>query len=175
MFWAACGFFALAIAAAAAGFCSHLRALGAHRQPGHATADIGRYRTLIQLLRKLNADLPDDPRRRTIARAERHGDIRAYLRALTIDYGRLLHELRLIVAQSQTDRPELIQTLERNRFTFAWVMCRIDLRLCLSHWGIGDVELLTKEVMTLVNGFGALRLRIRFEMESAAHGADAVA
>ncbi|HVY91398.1 MAG TPA: hypothetical protein VHA14_01570 [Bryobacteraceae bacterium] len=174
LLWVACGFFVLAIAAAAAGFCSHLPALGVHRQPGYSPVDPKRYQALIQLLRKLDTDLPDDPQRRKIAREERHERIRAYLRALTIDYGRLLHELRLIVVRSQTDRPELIHTLEKNRITFACAMCRIDLRLSLNRWRIGDAELLTKEVMTLVNGLRALQLRTRFVMESTAWGADTV-
>jgi hypothetical protein len=172
LLWAACGFFVLAFAAAAAGFCSHLRSLGAHRQPGFAPIDTGRYQPLIQLLRKLDADLPDDPRGRTIARAERHGYIRAYLRALANDYGQVLRELRLIVVQSQTDCPELIQILEKNRFTFAWLMCRIDLRLCLSQWEIGDVELLTNEVMTLVHGLQALQVRSTFLIDAAAWAAE---
>ena len=168
--WLTCGLFLLALAAAAAAFCAHLRALGAKRTFAAATFETDRYQPLMRLLRNLDADLPDDSRSRTQLKTQRRERVRAWLRALTNDYGKLLGQLRLIIVQSNTDRPDLFKILARNRLLFAWMMCRIELQLCLDHWGAGDMELVTRDVTALVDGFKALQLRTAFLTESAVWG-----
>jgi hypothetical protein len=160
----------LAFAAAAAEFCTHLRALGAKRTFTEASPEMDRYQPLMRLLHNLGSDLPDDSPRRAQVEAERRERVRAWLGALTNDYGRLLHQLRFVLVQSNTDRPDLIKILARNRLRFAWMMCRIELQLCLNYWGAGDLEIVTKDVSTLVDGFRALQLRAAFLTESAAWG-----
>ncbi|HVW10550.1 MAG TPA: hypothetical protein VHC90_18305 [Bryobacteraceae bacterium] len=169
-FWLACGLFALALAAAAAGFRAHLRALDARCQFSAAAIETERYQVFIRLLRNLDNDLPDDERKRAGVKAERRERVRAYLRALTKDYGRVLQQLRVIAVDSNTDRPDLISILERNRLTFAWMMCRIDLHLCLDRWGLGNMDLVTRDVIELVDGFQAIQLRTKFFTESAVWG-----
>lgn len=170
LFWVACGLFVLACAAVAAEFCTHLRALGAKRIFTEASLEMDRYQPLMRLLHNLDADLPDDPRIRTQVKAQRRDRVRAWLRALTNDYGRMLGQLRLIIVESNTDRPDLIKILARNRVMFAWMMCRIELQLCLDYWGAGDAEVVTREVAALVDGFRALQLRAAFLTESAVWG-----
>jgi hypothetical protein len=170
LLWVACGFFVLAFAAAAAEFCTHLRALGAKRTFLEDTPETNRYQPLLRLLDNLDADLPEDPRIRAEVKAQRRDRVRAWLRALANDYGRMLAQLRLIVVQSSTDRPDLIKILARNRVMFAWMMCRIELQLCLNYWGAGDARLAARDVAALVDGFRALQLRAAFLTESAVWG-----
>jgi hypothetical protein len=171
LLWSACGLLLLALAAAAAEFCTHLRALGAKRTFAEAAPETGRYQALIRLLHDLDAGPPDDPRLRAEVKAQRRQRVRAWLRGLTNDYGNLLAQLRIIVVQSNTDRPDLIRILARNRLMFAWMMCRIELQLCLDYWGVADVQILTRDVTALVDGCRALQLRAAFLTQSATCGA----
>lgn len=119
--------------------------------------DPERYLPLIWLLRDQDNDLS-------------HDGIREYLRLLRDDHAALLAQIRLIMAESGTDRPDLAKALARNRVRFASVLCRIEFRLWLRSIGLGRREAIVKELLMLLESVKALHLRAAFLCESAVWG-----
>src|SRR5947209_10650087 len=79
----------------------------------------GRYRPMLRLLD--DSDLRLLPRNSSLyktVRAERRKLFRSYLACLTKDYGRLLAGLRMVMAKSSVDRPDLVRALAKNRTLF---------------------------------------------------------
>jgi hypothetical protein len=158
-------------ATAAVQFWAHLRTLDAHKRSDGSVADADSYRPMLRLLSEDDGELPADPALRSTMQAERRVRVREYLRALTADYGSLLAGVRLVMAQSDVDRPDLAKALVRNRVSFAVALCRIDLRLRLQAVGIGRGEVLRLELLGLVDALDVLRRQFAFIAESAVWGA----
>jgi hypothetical protein len=105
------------------------------------------------MLRLLSDDaLASDPTLRRELRADRRRLFREYLQALIEDYSRLLADVRLLMVQSDTERPDLAKLLVRSRISFAITLCRIDFCLLLHALGIGK-----SDVSGLVDSLNVLR------------------
>jgi hypothetical protein len=121
--------------------------------PAH-DADI--YHPMLRLL-------SDDDSEAT--RADRRRLFRAYVRDVAQDYGRLLASIRITMAQSNADRPDLARVLLRNRLFFAVALVRIDLTLCLHAMGINRVD-----VLVLVDTLNILRRQASLLADSTVWG-----
>ena len=125
----------------AARFWTHMRTLNADRKrSGAPDVDPDRYRPMSRLLSLEDTELISDPALRRKLRIQRRDIFRGYLLSLTRDYGKLLGEVRLIMAQSGIDRPDLAKALIRNQVLFSLARCRIEFRLGLYALGIGKAE-----------------------------------
>ena len=89
-------------------------------------------------------------------RRQRCQIFRAYLRCLQNDFARVCCALKLILLQSQEDRPELATLLLRHQINFACGMLLVYCRLALYSWGICGVD-----VARLVKSFDSMRLELR--------------
>src|SRR5580692_6560648 len=89
-------------------------------------------------------------------RAQRTQIFRGYLRNLEIDFGRVCSAIKVVMLQSQHDRPELAEALVREQVTFACAMLSVRLRLVLYSMGVCGVE-----VSKLVKIFDSMRLELR--------------
>jgi hypothetical protein len=134
-------------------FLEGLHALRPTGQRAAAVNMAGRYHPMLRLLAEDDfAFVASNPVLYRRLRAERRLLFRGYLRCLTRDYGRLLEGIRLVMVQSQVDRPDLARALARNRVLFAVALCRIEFRLAL-HWaGVGKVD-----ISGVVEAFDRLR------------------
>jgi hypothetical protein len=83
---------------------------------------------------------------------ERHKLFREYLRCLARDYGQLLNGIRLVMLNSDCDRPDLAKALAMSRANFALSLCRIEISLRMHQFGIGSVD-----VSGLVRALDSLR------------------
>jgi hypothetical protein len=89
-------------------------------------------------------------------RTQRTQIFRGYLRSLETDFGRVCVAIKLVMAQSQHDRPELAEALIRQQFTFACSMLSVRFRLTLYSMGLCGVE-----VSKLVKIFDSMRVELR--------------
>jgi len=89
-------------------------------------------------------------------RAQRAQIFRGYLRSLETDFGRVCAAIKLVMLQSQHDRPELAEALLRQQVTFACAMLSVRVHLSLYRVGLGGVE-----VSNLVKIFDGMRLELR--------------
>jgi hypothetical protein len=117
---------------------------------------IGRYRPMLRLLDDSDLRLlsHNSGLYRTV-RAERRKLFRSYLACLTKDYARLLAGLRMVMATSSIDRPDLVRALAKNRALFTLAVCKIEFRLALHAAGIGTVD-----VARLVEAFETMRKQV---------------
>jgi hypothetical protein len=95
-------------------------------------------------------------------RAQRCQIFRGYLRCLNMDFRRVCTALKLVMAQSQQDRPDLASVLVHHQIMFTCGMIGIQARLFLFRWGICAVD-----VSSLVQIFDVMRLELRTMMPSA--------
>jgi hypothetical protein len=89
-------------------------------------------------------------------RAQRTNIFRGYLRSLEADFGRVCTAIKLIMLQSQHDRPELAEVLLRQQITFAFAMISVRIHLTLYSMGVSGVE-----VSNVVKIFDSMRLELR--------------
>jgi hypothetical protein len=89
-------------------------------------------------------------------RTQRAQIFRGYLRSLETDFGRVCSAIKLVVVQSQDDRPDLAETLLRQQVTFACAMLSVRVHLVLYSMGVSDVK-----VSHLVKIFDSMRLELR--------------
>lgn len=73
-------------------------------------------------------------------RKERRRVFKLYLRNLIKDFHRLHLAARMTLIYSAEDRPELAQTLIRQRATFAFAVISVEFRLVLHAAGLGAVD-----------------------------------
>ena len=116
-----------------------------------------RYRPMMRLLDGEDFEfLRSQPgiTRRQIARIriQRCRIFRGYLRSLNADFGSVCTALKLVVAASGIDRPDLASLLLRHQAQFARAMIRAQFRLLLYTWGLGRVD-----VAGLVELFDGMR------------------
>lgn len=113
----------------------------------------GRYLPLLRLLsREDRSFLCEHPELLDRLISERHRIFRSYLRCLSQDYARLLQTIRTVMAQSNTDRPDLAKSLVRHRMLFAVAMWRIELMLTMDRFGLA-----APDASALVEAFDRLR------------------
>jgi hypothetical protein len=122
---------------------------------GTVTQRTERYRPMLRLLSDDDL-LPvrNHPKLLRQMRAQRTTIFRGYVRCLSRDYACLLASLSLMSLQSEIDRPDLSKAVLLNRLTFAAVLCRLDVMMCLYRFGICRVE-----VSGLVAALDTLRLQ----------------
>lgn len=79
-----------------------------------------------------------------------------YLRCLNSDFGRVCSAIKLVMLQSQHDRPDLAAALVRQQTLFAMGMMSVHCRLVLYRFGVCGVD-----VAGLVKIFDGMRLELR--------------
>jgi hypothetical protein len=119
-----------------------------------------RYRPMQRLLDETeHARLRRDPAcTRQMARRFRTGRIRVfrgYLACLSRDYTRISGTVKLVMVQSQQDRPDLASLLVRQRASFTLRLMMAEFRLQLYALGIGRVD-----VAKLVAALDSMRLEL---------------
>ena len=71
--------------------------------------------------------------------------------------------VKVLMLQSQLDRPDLASVLVRNQAAFALGLATVNVRLILYRWGLGGVD-----VSVLLKTFDTMRLELRSLAPSAA-------
>jgi hypothetical protein len=89
-------------------------------------------------------------------RAQRCRIFRGYLECLDDDFKRVCLALKLILAHSTQDRPELAAALVQHQLMFASGLLGAHFRVFLYRWGICSVD-----VSNLVKSFDSMRLELR--------------
>jgi hypothetical protein len=122
---------------------------------------IERYRPMLRLLDSsdiefLRAQPGYSPKMESSLRAQRCNVFGGYLRCLNMDFQRVCTALKLLMAQSQQDRPDLASVLVHHQIMFASGMLAIRARLLLYRWGVCTVD-----VSDLVQIFDVMRLELR--------------
>ena len=122
---------------------------------------IERYRPMLRLLADedlqfLNKQPGFTPRMAAKFRTQRCRIVRGYLRSMQVDFSRICTALKILMAQSEHDRPDLASTLVRSQITFTFGMVAVQFRLFLYRWGFGRVE-----IASLVKVFDGMRLELR--------------
>ena len=122
---------------------------------------VERYRPMLRLLDStdlefLRSQPGYSPRMESNLRAQRCHIFRGYLRCLNMDFRRVCMALKLVMAQSQQDRPDLASVLVHHQIMFTTGMIAIQARLFLYRWGICTVD-----VSSLVQIFDVMRLELR--------------
>jgi len=122
---------------------------------------IDRYRPMLRLLddRDVRALIrkPGIPQERIAQfRHERCRIFQKYLKRLRADFASVCLALKVVMLQSNVDRPDLAATLLRAQFRFALGMVSVQARLILFELGIGSVD-----VTGLFTLFDSMRLELR--------------
>ena len=73
-------------------------------------------------------------------RAQRCQIYRGYLQCLNMDFQRVCTALKLVLVQSEQDRPDLSSILLHNQILFATGLLAVHFRLMLYGWGICTVD-----------------------------------
>ena len=133
--------------------------------------DPDRYKPMLRLLSDGDDQFVADRVLRRKFRIQRCELFREYLGSLTQDYSALLAGVRLLMAQSDTDRPDLAKALVRNRVSFAIARCRIEVRLGLFALGVRNADVLKREVQGMARSLEVLQRQFSFLAESAVWGA----
>jgi hypothetical protein len=122
---------------------------------------LDRYRPMLRMLdggdiEFLRSQPGFTPSMATKLRAQRTKIFRGYLKSLETDFVRVCSAIKLIMLQSQHDRPELAEALIRQQIAFACSMVSVRGRLLLYSWGVCGVD-----VTDLVKLFDSMRLELR--------------
>ena len=120
-----------------------------------------RYRPMLRLLQEtdfqfLRLQKGSTPEMSGRLRRQRVQAFRGYLRLLEADFDRVSAALRLIMANSEYDRPELASLLLQRRLKFAVTLTAIHCRLVLFRLGPSGVD-----VSSLIQLFDGMRLELR--------------
>jgi hypothetical protein len=104
-----------------------------------------RYRPMMRLLDSgdiefLRSQEGFTPKMESKMRAQRCQIYRGYLRCLEMDFQRVCTALKLVLVQSEQDRPDLSAVLLHNQILFATGLVAVHVRLILYSWGIGTVD-----------------------------------
>jgi hypothetical protein len=122
---------------------------------------IDRYRPMLRLLddrdvRALQRQ-PGVPHERIAQfRHERTRIFQKYLRRLSGDFASICLALKIVMLQSQVDRPDLASTLLRAQIRFGAGILLVQARLVLYELGIGSVD-----ISGLLTLFDSMRLELR--------------
>jgi len=120
-----------------------------------------RYRPMMRLLdssdiRFLRSQAGFSPKMESRLRAQRCQIFRGYLRCLNMDFKRVCAALKLVLAQSEQDRPDLSAMLIHHQVMFATGLVSAYFSLFLYRSGIGTVD-----ASSLVKIFDVLRIELR--------------
>jgi hypothetical protein len=107
----------------------------------------------FQFLRSQKGFTPEVANR---LRRQRVQVFRGYLHLLEADFDRVSAALRLILAQSECDRPELASLLFQRRMSFAFALLGVHCRLLLFRWGLSGVD-----VSSVLQLFDGMRRELR--------------
>jgi hypothetical protein len=104
-----------------------------------------RYRLMLRLLaeedqRFLRKQPGFSPRMAARFRTQRCQFVRGYIRSMQVDFGRICATSKVVMVQSQQDRPDLASALVRSQITFKFGLAAAQFRLFLYRWGLGRVE-----------------------------------
>lgn len=158
---------AVVLAALVAVLVVLVRSLGSARHCLPVTAEwidelsIERYRPMLRLLDSsdiefLRSQPGYSPKMESDLRAQRCQIFAGYLRCLNMDFRRVCVALKVLMAQSRQDRPDLAAVLVHHQIMFASGMFAIRARLFLYRWGVCTVD-----VTDLVQIFDVMRLELR--------------
>ena len=122
---------------------------------------VDRYRPMLRLLdeddlESLRRQPGVGPSKIAEIRRERSRIFRGYLNRLNADFASICLAVKVIMLQSQVDRPDLASTLLRTQIRFAASLVAIHLRLALYDLGIGKIE-----VSGLLTLFDSMRMELR--------------
>ena len=122
---------------------------------------IERYRPMLRLLSSEDVRfllLQPGCTHATLARfrRERCQIFRRYLRMLEDDFQRVVMALKVVMAQSERDRPDLASALLESQIRFGTCKLKVECRVLLYRWGLGQVD-----VKGLLAIFDAVRLDLR--------------
>jgi hypothetical protein len=122
---------------------------------------VERYRPMLRLLNGedlvfMRSEPGYTPKIAAQLRRQRCQVFRGYLRSLTSDFNRVCMAIKVLMIQSQHDRPDLAAVLLRNQIMFAVGVLIVRFRLSLYQWGVAGVE-----VASLVKIFDIMRLELR--------------
>src|SRR5664279_2194297 len=123
----------------------------------------GRYRPMMRLLDSrdiefLRSQAGFTPKMEAKLRAQRCQIFRGYLRCLDMDFQRVCMALKLVLVQSEQDRPDLSSVLLQNQILFATGLLAVHFCLILYGWGICTVD--AEGLMRIFDGM-AFELRHR--------------
>ena len=129
---------------------------------------IERYRPMMRLLDGqdvafLRTQPGFTPKMAARLRQQRCQIFRGYLRCLNTDFSRVCAAIKLVMLQSQHDRPDLASALVQHQLQFAMGMAMVQFRLWLYRMGICGVD-----VATLVDVFDSMRIELRSLVPAAA-------
>ena len=98
-----------------------------------------RYRPMLQILSQdeilqMRAQPGFTPRMESALRRERCEAFQRYLRALRADFSLCSLALKMVILQSQEDRPDLAIAVLRNQATFAWGLVGVRFRIFRYRW-----------------------------------------
>jgi len=122
---------------------------------------IDRYRPMMRLLDSsdiefLRSQAGYTRKMESKLRAQRFRIFCGYLRCLDKDFSQVCMALKLVLVQSQHDRPDLSAVLLHHQIMFTSGMLAVYFRLFLYRWGICTVD-----VTALVQIFDVMRLELR--------------
>jgi hypothetical protein len=120
-----------------------------------------RYRPMLRLLDQGDLEFVSKqpgitPQMAAEFRAQRCRLLRAYLRSMQADFGRICAALKVVMAQSKHDRSDLATALVQSQITFTYRVFMVQLHLQAYRWGFGRVD-----VSSLVKLFDGMRLELR--------------
>jgi len=122
---------------------------------------VDRYRPMLRLLdehdfRLLRSQPGFTPDMAKRVRSQRCQIFRQYLASLNSDFQQVVQALKLVMAHSSQDRPDLARVLVRMQILFALGMMLVRLRLVLYRWGLARVD-----ISPLLGMFDFVRERLR--------------
>jgi hypothetical protein len=122
---------------------------------------VERYRPMMRLLDGGDMDFLRSqpgftPRMASKLRVQRCQIFRGYLRCLNGDFQRVCAAIKILMLQSQQDRPDLAGLLVQQQIRFTCGMGLVHFRLFLYRWGLCGVD-----VTSLVKNFDLMRLELR--------------
>jgi hypothetical protein len=127
-----------------------------------------RYRPMLRVLDKsdfqfLSSQKGFTPAMAKNLRCQRAGIFRGYLSMLEVDFQRICATLRMILAHSEVDRPELAGMLVQCQIRFAAGIVSAHVRLLLFRFGVNAVD-----AEGLVRLFDSMRIELTSMVPSAA-------
>jgi hypothetical protein len=126
-----------------------------------AELSVERYRPMLRVLQDDDFEfLRSQPgytrQMEAILRRQRCEIFDGYLRSLTADFGRVCVALKVVMAQSDVDRPDLASVLLHQQVAFACGLVNIHCHLVLYRWGLNSVN-----VAEQLKLFDAVRLQLQ--------------
>ena len=120
-----------------------------------------RYRPMMRLLDGsdmafLRSHPGFTPKLASHIRKEHCRAFRGYLQCLQNDFQSVCWAMKVLMLQSQTDRPDLAALLLRSQFAFSCTVLQLQVRVALHSHGIGTVS-----VGGLLKQFDGMRLELR--------------